>query len=148
MLIKSSVILDKNKILKQPKTCKKKREICVFHIIIKHFISYNWLSFYHRSVDLNHNYWNIGNYLDQLYAAFPSASKPSLPVETVAFSRCLILMDDREEVTIINTDNQSLRKSWKKYRAGKETARKSWQRYKISCRSIQFTWNNRIKERV
>lgn len=46
-------------------------------------------------------------YLDQLYAAFPSDSKPSFPVETVAFSRCLMFIDDREEVTIIKMDSQS-----------------------------------------
>lgn len=50
-------------------------------------------------------------YLDQLYAAFPSDNKPSFPVETVAFSKCLMFMDDREDVTIINIDNQSFRNS-------------------------------------
>lgn len=50
-------------------------------------------------------------HLDQLYAAFPSDNKPSFPVDTVAFSKCLMLMDDRAEVTIINTDTQSLRNS-------------------------------------
>lgn len=50
-------------------------------------------------------------YLDQLYAAFPSDSNPSFPVETVAFSRCLMFIDDREDVTIIKIDNQSLRNS-------------------------------------
>ena len=50
--------------------------------------------------------------LDQLYAAFPSDNKPSFPVETVAFSKCLMFIDDRADVTIINIDNQSLRSSW------------------------------------
>lgn len=51
------------------------------------------------------------DYLDQLYAAFPSETKPSFPVETVAFSRCLIFIEDRDDVTIIKIDNQCLRKS-------------------------------------
>lgn len=51
------------------------------------------------------------NHLDQLYAAFPSDNSPSFPVETVAFSKCLIFVDDREDVTIINIDNQSFRNS-------------------------------------
>lgn len=46
-------------------------------------------------------------HLDQLYAAFPSDNKPSFPVETVAFSKCLMFIDDRDDVTIINIDNQS-----------------------------------------
>lgn len=50
-------------------------------------------------------------HLDQLYAAFPSDNSPSFPVETVAFSKCLIFIDDREDVTIINIDNQSFRNS-------------------------------------
>lgn len=50
-------------------------------------------------------------HLDQLYAEFPSESKPSLPVDTVAFSKCLMLIDERAEVTIINMDNQSFRNS-------------------------------------
>lgn len=48
-------------------------------------------------------------HLDQLYAAFPSDNKPSFPVDTVAFSKCLMFIDDLAEVTIINTANQSLR---------------------------------------
>lgn len=55
--------------------------------------------------------WSKSKHLDQLYAAFPSDNKPSLPVDTVAFSKCLMLIDDRAEVTIINTDSQSLRNS-------------------------------------
>jgi hypothetical protein len=50
-------------------------------------------------------------HLDQLYAAFPSDNNPSFPVETVAFSKCLMFMDDREDVTIIKIVNQSFRKS-------------------------------------
>lgn len=50
-------------------------------------------------------------HLDQLYAAFPSDNKPSFPVETVAFSKCLMFIDDRDDVTIINIDNQSFRNS-------------------------------------
>ena len=53
----------------------------------------------------------VGEYLDQLYAAFPSDSKPSFPVETVAFSKCLMFIDDLADVTIINIDNQTLRNS-------------------------------------
>lgn len=52
-------------------------------------------------------------HLDQLYAALPSDNKPSFPVETVAFSKCLMFIDDREEVTIINIFNQSFRNSYK-----------------------------------
>lgn len=55
--------------------------------------------------------FGLGEYLDQLYAAFPSDSNPSLPVDTVAFSKCLMLIDERAEVTIIKTDNQSFRSS-------------------------------------
>lgn len=51
------------------------------------------------------------NHLDQLYAAFPSDNNPSFPVETVAFSKCRIFIEDRAEVTTINIDSQSLRKS-------------------------------------
>lgn len=45
-------------------------------------------------------------HLDQLYTAFPSDNNPSFPVDTVAFSKCLMFTDDREDVTIIKIDNQ------------------------------------------
>lgn len=50
--------------------------------------------------------------LDQLYAEFPSDNRPSFPVDTVAFSKCRMFIEERAEVTTINIDNQSLRKSW------------------------------------
>lgn len=58
------------------------------------------------------NKMKVREHLDQLYAAFPSDNRPSFPVDTVAFSKCLMFMEDRAEVTIINIDNQSLRNSW------------------------------------
>lgn len=54
---------------------------------------------------------DLFNHLDQLYAALPSDTKPSFPVDTVAFSKCRMFIEDLEDVTIIKMESQCLRKS-------------------------------------
>ena len=54
---------------------------------------------------------DLSHHLDQLYAALPSETKPSFPVDTVAFSKCRMFIEDLEDVTIIKMESQFLRKS-------------------------------------